>query len=228
MILSMKKFEIKTRLMNQSNGALKVRVSVKNGWKFWNDFYLKNDGYGYGYVKSDEFKEFLNSIFSKYEGMTYDEMLPIWKTDNDGDKKMIGEKLDKYAYYNEEEPFKVLFDVKLQRRYRNGFKYKIIFANNKDKAYCWFNRFFESDIETVRYFCYDYCDETVKKQRIQDLLVELEYRLKANADFMNKLNSYKNWGEVWVKEYNAIDKELKDIVDKVVEGFNTLQQKVAA
>ena len=31
-----------------------------------------------------------------------------------------------------------------------------------------------------------------------------------------------------IKEYNAIDKELKDIVDKVVEDFNTLQRKVAA
>ena len=224
----MKKLEITTRATHQANNSLKVRVRVKNGWYFSYDFYLKNDGWSYGYVKSDGFKEFLTGLFSKYEGMTYDEMLPVWRTDNDNDKKMIGDKLKEYAYYNNEEPFKVLFDVKLARRYRNGFKYKIVFANNKDKARCWMNRFFESDIETVRYLCYNYCDETVKKQIIQDLLYELEYRLKSNEDFMNKLNSYKNWGEVWVKEYDSIDKELKDIVNKVVEGFNTLQPKAAA
>ena len=93
-----KKFEIKTRIMSQPTGKSELIMTVKNGWKFWSRFYVKDDKYLRTYLKSDEFKEYAYSVFSKYEGMTYEDMCELHKTDNKADFQKIWDKLDRFAW----------------------------------------------------------------------------------------------------------------------------------
>ena len=78
----MRKIEIKTRIMDKRE----LILTVKNGWKFWSRFAVKDSKELRTYLKSDEFKEYAYGVFSKYEGMTYDEMYKTDFTQIDVDK----------------------------------------------------------------------------------------------------------------------------------------------
>lgn len=81
-----REIKIMTRIMSQPNGSSKLKLTVKNGWSFWNRFTVKDSKDLRDYLKSDKFKEYAYGIFSKYEGMTYKE---ICDTDRKSDFQKI-------------------------------------------------------------------------------------------------------------------------------------------
>lgn len=175
----MSKMEIKTRIMGQPNGSGELKLTVKNGWKFWNIFAVENSNEVRVYLKSDEFKEFAYSVFSKYEGMSYDEMC---NTDRKSDFQKIWDKLDRFAWKPDEAPFKINVSYKVIRTYCDGFTYRIVFSNNKDKRRCWYRK---SLITGYAPFVDD------AYQHLDDIYWYL-YKDKA---FNDKLATYKNWDE---------------------------------
>ena len=106
----MRKIEIKTRIMDKRE----LILTVKNGWKFWSRFAVKDSKELRTYLKSDEFKEYAYGVFSKYEGMTYDEM---YKTDRNSDFKKIWDNLDRFAWRRSEEDTRD-FDIKITKHER--------------------------------------------------------------------------------------------------------------
>ena len=96
----MKNIEIKARIMSQPNGSSKLKLTIKNGWSFWSKFTVNDSKELRDYLKSDDFKEYAYSVFSKYEGMTYEE---IHNTDRKTDFQKIWEKLDRFAWRKEYE-----------------------------------------------------------------------------------------------------------------------------
>ena len=110
-------FEIKTRIMRQPSGKNELVLTVKNGWKFWDRFYVRDSRDLRAYLKSDEFKEYAYSVFSKYEGMTYTDMCELWRTDNKADFQKIWEKLDRFAWRRSELDTRD-FDIKITKHER--------------------------------------------------------------------------------------------------------------
>ena len=175
-----KTFEIKTRIMSQPNGSSKLKLIVKNGWSFWSIFTVKDSKELRTYLKSDEFKEFAYSVFSKYEGMNYTEM---HNTDRNADFNKIWEKLDGFAWRADEKPFRITVDVKLTKTYRNGFTYRVAYSNNKDGRRCWTRKFAEGN----------YIDKVCANEMLDDF-----WRcLNEDKAFNDKLSSYKTWDEFW-------------------------------
>lgn len=113
----MKKIKFTTRIMSQANGSSILKLTVKNGWSFWSRFTVKDSKDLRDYLKSDEFKEYAYSVFSKYEGMTYTDMCELWRTDNEADFQKIWEKLDRFAWRRSELDTRD-FDVKITKHQR--------------------------------------------------------------------------------------------------------------
>ena len=128
----MSRIEIKTRFKTLSNGDRGVRLTVKcDEWRFWHDYNFI--GADLDYLKSEVFKEDAYNVFSKYEGMTYDEMR---NTDRTADFQKIGKRLG--VCYPTDEQFKIGFHTKLIKTYGNGLRFKFQFGNNIDnRAYYW-------------------------------------------------------------------------------------------
>jgi hypothetical protein len=217
--------EIKTRIMSQVDGSGKLTIRVNNGWSFWTNFTVQNNQAIRDYLKSDDFKEFVNTLYSKYENLTYKEMCDLRQIDYNDDKKKVEEKLDRFLWKRvEEEPFKVNFSVKYKRRYSNAFTYKVVFYNNKNNKKCWANRTFFGDIRFRVTFGPGRFERYIREE-IQNCIDALTYELEHCKELTEKLNSYKSWDEVWVDKYNSIDKSLMAIVDDVIEKFETEQDK---
>ena len=193
----MKNIEIKTRIMSQPNGSGELVLSVKNGWRIKYRFTVNDIKELRTYLKSDEFKEYAHNVFSKYEGMTYNEMCKLWETDKSKDNNRIQEKLDRFAWRTEDEPFKITMDVKLTRTYSNGFTYRVVFGSNKSKAYSWIRKF-----EEVYHIDKDYANE---------LLYNFLCCLKNDKKLSDKLSSYKSWNEFHNDLFNT--REIHTLVD---------------
>lgn len=190
--MAKKKFEIKTRIMSQANGSGKLTLTVKNGWRFWYWMYVENTNRIREYLKSDEFKEFAYSVFSKYEGMTDEEM---YNTDRMSDFQKIWDKLNIFAWRTDEEQFKIKVSLKLSRTHGYGFTYRVEFGNNKDNRRCWFRR----------YLYLSYIDKVIAKEILGDYYL---YLCKDKA-FNDKLATYKTWDEF----YNDINDDVKELTD---------------
>ncbi|MBR5897964.1 MAG: hypothetical protein IKZ14_00670 [Muribaculaceae bacterium] len=191
----MNKFEITTRIMSQPNGSGKLKLTIKNGWSFWNWMYVENTESIRNYLKSDEFKEFACSVFSKFEGMTYEEM---HNTDRKPDFHKIWEKLDRFAWRAvEEEPFKINMSVKLIRTYRNGFRYRVVFGNNKNNAQSYRRK------TQMGYF--------LKEEAYWDL-GKKQNLLNRDKELNDKLATYNSWDEFNNDFLNKND--ISNMVDK--------------
>ena len=189
----MNKIEIKTRIMSQPNGSGKLKLTVKNGWEFWSWMHVCNLKHIKKYLKSDEFKEFAYSVFSKYEGMTYGEMC---NTDRKTDFQKIWEKLDRFAWRTDDERFNIKVTLKLTKTYRNGFTYRVEYSNNKDNRRCWFNRFLSCG----------YMDKVSANMILDDFYC---YLSKDKA-FNDKLATYKTWDEFYA---NVSSDGFVDVMD---------------
>lgn len=194
-----KKFEIKTRIMSQPNGSGKLIMTVKNGWWFNSRFVVKDSSELRTYLKSDEFKEYAYSVFSKYEGMTYTEMCDLWRTDHEADFQKIWDKLDRFAWRTEdEEALRISVGVKLSRRYSNGFRYRVVFSNNKNGCRAWCSRFYTGSFEK--------CDVDWKLEHI-------DANIHWNKALNDKLATYKTWDEFRCDFNNDV---IADMVDECV------------
>lgn len=195
----MEKREIKimTRIMSQPNGSSILKLTVKNGWSFWNRFTVKDSKDLRDYLKSDEFKEYAYNVFSKYEGMTYKDMCELWKTDNKADFQKIWDKLDGFAWRTDEEPFRINVSVKLTRTYSNGFTYRVEFSNNKDGKRSWIRKF-----EEGHFIGKDYANEILGDYRLW---------LDKDKELSDKLSSYKNWDDFHNDFFNTRD--INNLVD---------------
>lgn len=189
----MNKIEIKTRIMRQPNGSGKLKLTVKNGWEFWSWMHVCNLKHIKKYLKSDEFKEFAYSVFSKYEGMTYGEMC---NTDRKPDFQKIWEKLDRFAWRTDDERFNIKVTLKLTKTYRNGFTYRVEYSNNKDNRRCWFKRFLSCG----------YMDKVFANMISDDFYC---YLSKDKA-FNDKLATYKTWDEFYA---NVSSDDFVDVMD---------------
>ena len=129
-------------------------------------------------MKSDDFKEFSYSVLKKYEGMTYSEMDKLWKTDHKEDFKKIDEKLDKFLWKPSEEPFKITIKTKLLRTYSNGFRYKVVFGNNKSDDWC-----------SINQTCY----AVNVPEYANEILGDIWYLLEQDEELEDKLATYSNW-----------------------------------
>lgn len=188
----MSKIEIKTRIVGQPNGSSKLTLTVKNGWWFRHRFEVKDSKDLRDYLKSDEFKDYAYNIFSKYEGMTYNEM---HNTDRDPDFQKIWEKLDRFAWRPDGEQFKIKVTLKLTRTYRNGFTYRVEYSNNKDNRRCYYRRFLSGD----------YIDNFFAHKILDDFY---SYLIN-NKEFSDKLATYKTWDEF----DNNVDDDIRDVMD---------------
>lgn len=194
--MEMRKIEIKTRIMSQPNGSSYLTLYVKNGWRQRYHFNVKDSKELRDYLKSNEFKEYANSVFGKYEGMTYNEMCKLWDTDHWDDNDRMKEKLDRFAWIANEDQFKIKVSLKLTRTYSNAFTYRVEYSNNKDNRRCWFKR-----VYSVSYI------GVLGANRILD---DLACYLNQNKEFNDMLATYKTWDEF----YNAIDEDgFVDIMD---------------
>lgn len=108
-----RKFEIKTRIMSQSE----LILTVKNGWKFSDRFDVRDSKDLRDYLKSDEFKEYAYSVFGKYEGMAYTDMCELWRADHEADFQKIWDKLDRFACRRSELDTRD-FDIKITKHER--------------------------------------------------------------------------------------------------------------
>ena len=218
-----KKNEIKTRITSQVDGSGKLTIRVNNGWSFWTHFTVQNNQAIRYYLKSDDFKEFVNTLYSKYENLTYKEMHNLRQTDYEDDKKKVEEKLDRFLWKRvEEEPFKVNFSVKYKRRWDNCFSYKIVFYNNKNDKECWANRFFWGDFGYKITFGWTGGFEGYIREKIQNCIDVVTDELEQCKELTEKLNSYKSWEELWVDK-NNYDKSLFEIVNGVIKKIETEQ-----
>ena len=195
-----KKFEIKTRIMSQPNGSGKLIMTVKNGWWFNSSFVVKDSSELRTYLKSDEFKEYAYSVFSKYEGMNYTDMCDLWRTDHEADFQKVWDKLDRFAWRTEdEEPLRISVGVKLSRRYYNGFRYRVVFGNNKNNCRAWCSRFY-----TGRFF---------EKYDVDCTLEHIDANIHWNKALNDKLATYKTWDEFRCDFNNDV---IADMVDECV------------
>jgi hypothetical protein len=193
----MNKFEIKTRIMSQPNGSGQLILTVTNGWWFNSRFVVEDSSELRTYLKSDEFKEYAYSVFSKYESMTYEEMD---KTDREADFQKIWDKLDRFAWMaKEEEPLRISVDVKLTRRYSNGFRYRVEFSNNKNSARNWYSMFHTG---------------IFKKCEVDWQLEHIDAHLHWDKALNDKLATYKTWDE-FRNDFNNTD-DITDMVEKCV------------
>ena len=134
-----KTFEIKTRIMGQPDGSSELILTINNGWRISYRFTIKDSKDLRAYLKSDEFKEYAYSVFSKYEGMTYDDVSKLWENDKSEEFQKISDKLDAFRIKEpSEEEFKVDFYLKLIKRYTDGIAVNVNFYNNIDsrRIYC--------------------------------------------------------------------------------------------
>ena len=189
--MAFKTFEIKTRIMSQPKGSSKLILFVKNN--YWTQRYyftVKDSKELRDYLKSDEFKVFTYSVFSKYEGMTYEEEKELWEFANSEDKKRIQEKLDIFAWRPEDKQFEIKVSLKLTRTYDSYFTYRVEFSNNIDNSRCWFRRFY-----SVSY---------ISVYGANCILDDFACYLRENKEFSDKLASYKTWDE-FRKDWSSDD-----------------------
>lgn len=198
----MNKIEIKTSIMSQPNGSGKLKLTVKNGWKFWSWMYVDNTKRIKKYLKSDEFKEFAYSVFSKYDGMTYGEMC---NTDRKPDFQKIWEKLDGFAWRKEYElnslrdyHIKITKHERLDDNYGVYTSYMYITGRIYNKDCSSYRRF-----KTIVDFCLDdmYCTA----------LDDAYYAKYEDYD----ADIYSDFDEEFDRKYKITDKKINDYVDEL-------------
>lgn len=195
----MRKMEIKTRIMGQPDGSGELKLTVKNGWKFWNRFAVKNSNELRDYLKSDEFKEFAYSVFSKYEGMTYKEMCDA---DRKSDFQKIWDKLDRFAWVKPE--YSDDFHIKITKR---------VMLDNHCGCFTSHmyitGKIYNKDMSRYRRFnaIVDYCTDDI----FEDALDSAYYAKYDDYDD----NTYSEFREKFDETYNLTDKKIKDYIDMV-------------
>lgn len=191
--------EIKTRITSNANGSGNLTIRVNNGWSFWNRFTVQNNQAIRNYLKSDDFKEFANTLYSKYENLTYKDMCELLKSDGKDDKKKVEGKLDKFLWKQvEEEPFKITIKTKLLRTYSNGFRYKVVFGNNKSDDWC-----------SINQTCY----AVNVPEYANEILGDIWYLLEQDEELEDKLATYSNWHDF------DNDFMKKDDISKIVNNI---------
>jgi hypothetical protein len=170
--------KIKTRITSNANGSGNLTIRVNNGWSFTHCICVENTQEIRDYLKSDDFKEFAYSVFKKYEDMTYNDICALWETDIEDDFKKIDEKLDNYLWKPEEEPFRITIKTKLLRTYSNGFRYKVVFGNNKSDDWC-----------SINQTCY----AVNVPEYANEILGDIWYLLEQDEELEDKLATYSNW-----------------------------------
>ena len=196
--------EIKTRFTTLRNGDRGLRMTIKCAtWKFWHNFNIV--GADLDYLKSDAFKEYAYSVFSKYEGLTYKEMSKMYDADGEDDFKKIGKKLS--VCYPKEEAFKIGFYTKLVKAYNNGVKFKLQFGNNIDnQGYHW-----TITLKTgfdCRWCNYEYGYEVIR-----------EFESKFRKFFGDKLDKYTSWDE-FINDIDGLDLNVDAVYYSMVEKYN--------
>jgi hypothetical protein len=196
----MSKMEIKTRIVGQPDGSGKLTLTVKNGWWFWRKFAVKNSKELRDYLKSDEFKEFAYSVFSKYEGLTYKEMSEMYDADSEDDFKKIWDKLDRFAWvkpeYSDDFHIKITKRERLDEHWGCYTSYMYITGRIYNKDMSQYRRF-----NTIVDFCID---------DIYEEALESAYYDKYD-DYDD--NTYSEFREKFDEKYNLTDKKIKDYTD---------------
>lgn len=193
--------EIKTRITSNANGSGNLTIRVNNvRWSFWTTFDVQNNQEIREYLKSEDFKEFANTLYSKYENLTYEEMHNLRQFDYNDDKKKVEEKLDKFLWKPSEEPFKITIKTKLLRTYSNGFRYKVVFGNNKNNRECWRSK-----------FCGVVCDLECANEVLNDMWDCVQ----TNKELQDKFATYTNWYD-FTNDFMKKD-DISKIVDKICD-----------
>ncbi len=194
--------KIKTRIMSQPDGSGELKLTVKNGWSFWSRFAVKDSKKLRNYLKSDEFKEFAYSVFSKYEGMSYADMSVLYETDADDDFQKIWDKLDRFAWVKPE--------------YYDDFHIKITKREMLDEHCGCFTshmyitgRIYNKDMSQYRRFnaIVDYCTDDIYENELDSAYYD-KYE-----DFDR--DTFSEFREKFDEKYNLTDKKRKDYTDMV-------------
>lgn len=194
-----KNLKIKTRITSNANGSGNLTIRVNNvRWGFWTTFDVQNNQDIREYLKSEDFKEFANTLYSKYENLTYEEMHNLRQIDYNDDKKKVEEKLDKFLWKPSEEPFKITIKTKLLRTYSNGFRYKVVFGNNKSDDWC-----------SINQTCY----AVNVPEYANEILGDIWYLLEQDEELEDKLATYSNWHDF------DNDFMKKDDISKIVNNI---------
>lgn len=195
----MRKIEFKTRITSQPNGSGELKLTVKNGWSFWSRFTVKNSNELREYLKSDEFKEFADSVFSKYEGMSYKEMCDA---DRKSDFQKIWDKLDRFAWVNPE--YSKDFHIKISKRERLD-EHCGCFASYMHIT----GRIYNKDMSRYRRFhtIVEFCTDDIYSY-------ELESAYYTKYDDFDR-DTHSEFREKFDQKYNLTDKKIKDYTDMV-------------
>lgn len=197
----MRKMQIRTRITSNANGSGNLTIRVNNGWSFWNKYTVQNTQEIRDYLKSDDFKEFANTLYSKYENLTYNDMCELLENDCKDDNKKVEEKLDDYLWKAAEEPFKITFTTKLVKMYSNGFAYKVLFGNNKSGGWCARTQFYED----------------VRDRKYANIVLDDVWNYLQNDKELNeKLSSYTNWYD-FTNDFMNDKNDISKIIDKLCE-----------
>lgn len=195
----MTKIKITTRIMSQPNGSSKLKLTVKNGWSFWNRFTVKDSKDLRDYLKSDKFKEYAYGIFSKYEGMTYKE---ICDTDRKSDFQKIWDKLDGFAWRTVESNYYNDFHIKITKRERLDDNCGVF------TSYMYITgRIYNNDLSRYRrfYTIVDFCTEDI----YLDELERAYYDKYEDYD----VDTYSEFQEEFDRTFEVTDKKIKDYTD---------------
>ena len=176
-------------------------------YKVWHYFKVYNNKESKAYLKSEEFKEYVLSVFKKYEGITLDELRSRRK-EYKSDFKLIEEKLDVFRIKEptkpaEPEPFKVDFYFKLIKRYRNGIDVNVNFCNNIDGMRIYYRTFIRTQTSYV----------VVDKLRSDFLIESFYYELKDRVG--DKLSKYTSWDEFRSDTADWLGKDVCAIADEL-------------
>jgi hypothetical protein len=178
-----------------------------NHYKFWHYFKIYNNKESKAYLKSKEFKDYVLSVFKKYEGISYGE-LNSRREEYRSDFKLIEDKLDAFhikepAKPAEPEPFKVDFYFKLIKRYCNGIKVNVNFYNNIDGRRIYYKTFIRT--QTSPYL--------VDKLKSDFLIESFYYELKDRVGDL--LKDYTSWDEFILDSADWLDKDVCAIADEL-------------
>lgn len=176
-------------------------------YKVWHYFKVYNNKESKAYLKSKEFKEYVLSVFKKYEGVTLDELRSRRK-EYESDFKLIEEKLDVFRIKEpikpaEPEPFKVDFYFKLIKRYRNGIDVNVNFCNNIDGRRIYYRTFIRTQTSYA----------VVDNLRSDFLIESFYYELKDRVG--GKLSKYTSWDEFRSDTADWLGKDVCAIADEL-------------
>lgn len=186
--------KITTRITNRGGDCGRLKITVKNNWKFWNYLKVKDNQEVRDYLKSSDFQEFIYQLYSKYEGMDYEQMSDLWDADNEKDNDKIKEKLDRYLWIAPTNTSENDVNIRITKRECLNEGYGMF-------CDCWFiqGRIYNKDLSRYKSFHYytsfapnDVLDLAINGEEMSDEEIDaIEYKFNNNKSYKKKLfNEY--------------------------------------